>query len=68
MREKKHKIIKWIVMGLIVSGVLVQGVLTGRSHIKTGKYSSDSWEVVWPVIVSTFIAVFGTLVTSKWSN
>lgn len=64
MREKKHKIIKWIVVNLVAAPLVLLGVFTGYSHFKTGMYSFESWEIVWPAMVSTLIAVFGTLVTS----
>lgn len=44
--------------------LLIQIPLTLYEHLQAGEYSSKSWELVWPVLVSTLIAVFGTLVTS----
>lgn len=62
-RNKRHKWVKPISMAVLLF-IFVQGARTGHAHLEWGIYENSSWEIVWPVIVSTLIAVFGTLVTS----
>lgn len=67
MRYKSNKRYKWIkpvIFVAILVFLFVQAVRTGCAHFKSRIYDKPSWELVWPVIVSTLIAVFGTLVTS----
>lgn len=49
---------------LIVAFLVIQVIRTLYTHFLAEGYSGGSWEIVWPVIVSTMIAIFGTLVTS----
>lgn len=59
------KIKKWLIIGgVCIGAVLIQAVRTLYCHFTAGEYSAASWELVWPVIVSTMVAVFGTLMTS----
>ncbi len=61
--ESLKKVVKIIIWSIVMM-LLVQIIRTIRSHVMYGAYTNDSWELVWPVLVSTLIAVFGTLVTS----
>lgn len=64
-RKNNKKLNRWVVVLVMIILILIGlDVRTGCSHVRQGSYASSSWEIVWPVIVSTLIAVFGTLVTS----
>lgn len=62
--KKFGRIVKIIFGLLLIAFLMIQILRTLVSHFIAGEYSSKSWEIVWPVIVSTMIAVLGTLVTS----
>lgn len=65
MRNNKSlKIFVKIIIWSVVILLSFQIIRTIISHLMYGKYDNNSWELVWPVLVSTLIAVFGTLVTS----
>lgn len=65
LRGKKFgRKVKIIFSFLLIAFLMIQILRTLVSHFIAGEYSSKSWEIVWPVIVSTMIAVLGTLVTS----
>lgn len=62
MRERKEI---FMLLEIIVIFSLIRQVCKAVSiHWEEGIYDSKSWELVWPVIVSTMIAIFGTLITS----
>ena len=63
----KRLLYKILIVSFCIVATVFLVVQTGRTlhiHFTKGEYSVDSWELVWPVIVSTMVAVFGTLVTS----
>ena len=66
MENKKiKKFYAWFgIFAVIMLTLILQSTKTACSHIKVAKYNKESWEIVWPAIVSALLAIFGTLVTS----
>ncbi|MCD8110369.1 MAG: hypothetical protein LUE14_09785 [Clostridiales bacterium] len=67
MKNKAEKIksISIIILMLIVfTGLVILGCKTIHEHYANGVYDGDSWNRVWPIMVSTVIVIFSTLITS----
>lgn len=64
LKTAKRRFGRFLFGVLTIIVLLFQILSTLHEHLQAGAYSSQSWELVWPVLVSTLIAVFGTLVTS----
>ncbi|MCD8014667.1 MAG: pentapeptide repeat-containing protein [Lachnospiraceae bacterium] len=62
--QKKYHILVEIVMLAIFIVLVSLAVKAFCTHFSVHKYDSESWGNVWPVLVSTVIVVFSTLITS----